>query len=103
MKEILKSILRGLRKGKEEARNNSYRKRVLDFPVKLVEPSSGLVVELEVTETNKYLADAYMRMIVAYAKSLEESGVKWEKHENAVRFEFEDSDMAEAARDNWRR
>lgn len=103
MKEIYQSLLRGLRKGKEEAINNSYRKRDLKFPVKLVEPSSGLVVELEVTETNKLLADAYMRMIVAYAKSLEESGVKWKKHENVVRFEFDNADMAKAARDIWRR
>lgn len=103
MKGIFQSLSKRLRKVKEEARNYLYRKIGLDFPVKLVEPSSGLVVEVEVTETDKYLVDTYMRMIVAYAKSIEPLGVKWEKHENVVRFEFEDADMAEAARDNWKR
>ena len=73
------------------------------IPVKLVEPSSGRIVELQVTENNERFAKMYMSQLTAYAECLEQNGAKWKVTGNTIRIEFTDGDMAENVRQQWRK
>ena len=75
-----------------------------EIPVKLVEPSSGRIVELQMTETDERFAKYYMDVLITYAKCLETFGAKWQVIENTtIRIEFTEGVMAEVARKGWRK
>ena len=73
------------------------------IPVKLVEPSSGRIVELQVTESNERFAKMYMSLLTAYAECLEQNGVKWKVTGNTLCMVFSNSDMAQTVRQQWRK
>lgn len=100
---ILDSFSKGFKQGAERAHRKSYRRRTNDFPVKLVEPSVGRIVELEVTEPNDSIAELYKDQLIAYAQNLEKCGVQWEVTGKTVRLTFSDGDFAETARNNWKK
>lgn len=81
----------------------AQKKEMNDFPVKLVEPSKGRVVELQITEKNDFTVKLYMDQLTNYAKSMEQFGVQWKIIGKTVRLTFSDSNMAEDARQTWRK
>ena len=89
----------GLKQGRDRARNGDR----IKIPVKLVEPSSGRIVELEVTENKERFAKMYMSQLTAYAECFEQNGAKWRVTGNTIRIEFADGDMAETVRQKWRK
>lgn len=104
MGSLFDAFSTGWKQGRERARNESYRMRDKNkIPVKLVEPSSGRIVELQVTENDERFAKMYMSQLTAYAECLEQNGVKWKVTGNTIRIEFTDGDMAETVRQQWRK
>lgn len=94
----------GWNKGRERAHNKAYRRQdKKQIPVKLVEPSSGRIVELEVTENDERFSKIYMSQLTAYAECLEQDGAKWKVIGNTIRIELTDGDMAEIVRQKWRK
>lgn len=94
----------GWKQGRERARNEAYRRRnKSNFPVKLIEPSAGRIVELEVTEQNDSVAQMYMDQLKTYAKGLEQYGVQWTVTGKTIRIVFADGNIAEDARQTWRK
>jgi len=92
----------GLDQGRERARNESYQRRDKNnAPVKLIEPSAGRIVELQVTEQNDRFAKMYMDLLNKYAESLEQYGVQWSVTGKKIRIVFLDGKMAENARQTW--
>ena len=71
--------------------------------VKLVEPSVGRIVELQVTEQDDCVAKYYMGLLTAYGEGLEQLGVQWKVTDKTIRLTFADSNMAEDARQIWKR
>lgn len=101
---IFDSFSKGFNQGRERARNEAYRRRKPNnLPVKLVEPSVGRIVELQVTEPNDCVAKLYMDQLTTYAEGLEQFGVQWEVTDKTIRLTFTNGDMAENARKNWKR
>ena len=72
-------------------------------PVKLIEPSSGRIVEFQVTENDERFAKIYMSQLTAYAECLKQNVAKWEVKGNTIRIEFTDGDMAENVRQQWKK
>ncbi len=66
---IFDSFSKGFNEGRERARRDTT-----NFPVKLVEPSTGRIVEIEVTEQNENVAQMYLSQLETYAEGL---GVQW--------------------------
>ena len=93
---------KGFNEGRERARNKAYRRRNTT-PVKLVEPSTGRIVELEVTEQNENVVSMYLNQLKTYAKGLEQFGVQWDIKGKTIQLTFADGNMAENARETWRR
>lgn len=90
--------------GRERAYNESYLKNnKTTIPVKLIEPSTGRVLELEVTEKNDRFAKMYIDMLTTYAEGLEQYGVKWTVTGNKINIVFADAYMAESSRQAWRK
>ena len=98
---IFDSFSKGFNEGRERARKEAYRRR--DFPVKLVEPSTGGIVELQVIEPDDAVAKMYMGQLEAYAKALEQYGVQWNINGKRIRLTFTDGNMAENARKTWKK
>ena len=98
---IFDSFFKGFNEGRERARREAYRRR--DFPVKLVEPSTGRIVELQVIEPDDAVAKMYMRQLEAYAKALEQYGVQRNINGKRIRLTFTDGNMAENARKTWKK
>ncbi len=73
------------------------------FNVKLVEPSLGRIVELQITEQRDFLARLYMEQLTDYAKSCERNGAQWKVTGKTVRITFPNDHVAEAARQAWRK
>lgn len=71
--------------------------------IKLVEPSLGRIVELQVTDTKKLAANLYLGLLTAYAQGLEQYGVQWTVTNNVIRLTFPDRDMAETVREDWKK
>lgn len=93
------AFLTGWTQGRERAQNEAYQRRNKnDFPVKLIEPSTGRIVELEVTEQNDFVAQLYMKKVMAYAKGLEKCGTQWQITGRTIRIVFPNDIMAEDAR-----
>lgn len=100
---IFDSFSKGFNEGRERARNESFRRNDLPtFPVKLIEPSAGLTVELQVTETDDDLAKMYMRQLKAYARAIEKNGVKWIVNGKTIRLTFSNVNLAKEVRNNWK-
>ncbi len=99
---IFDSFSKGFNEGRERARNKAYRRRNTT-PVKLVEPSTGRIVELEVTEQNENVVSMYLNQLKTYAKGLEQFGVQWDIKGKTIQLTFADGNMAENARETWRR
>ena len=97
---IFDSFSKVFNQGRE--RDEAYRKPN-NLPVKLVEPSVGRVVTLQVTEQNDFFAKLYMDQLKTYAESLEQFGVQWEDTDKTIRITFANGDMAENARKTWKR
>lgn len=101
---IFDSFSKGFNEGRERARKEAYRRRdTTNFPVKLVEPSTGRIVELEVTEQNETVAQMYLSQLETYAEGLEQFGVQWNIKGKTIRLTFADGNMAENARKTWRK
>ena len=98
---IFDSFSKGFNEGRERARKEAYRRR--DFPAKLVEPSTGRIVELQVIEPDDAVAKMYMGQLEAYAKALEQYGVQWNINGKRIRLTFTDGNMAENARKTWKK
>lgn len=98
---IFDSFSKGFNEGRERARKEAYRRR--DFPVELVEPSTGRIVELKVIESNDTVAKMYMGQLEAYAKALEQYGVQCNINDKTIRLTFTDANMAENARKTWKK
>ena len=101
---IFDSFSKGFNQGRERARDEAYRRRQPNnLPVKLVEPSGGRIVVLQVTEQNDFVAKLYMDQLKTYAEGLEQFGVQWEATDKTIRLTFANGDMAENARQTWKR
>lgn len=104
MGDFFDAFLTGLKKGRERAQNEAYRRQDKNnFPVRLIEPSTGRVVELEVIEQNDRVAQMYMDQLKTYAECLEHYGVQWTFTGKKIRIVFNDDNMAENARQTWRK
>lgn len=80
---------------------NENRKTTL--PVELVEPSTGRVIELKVTEEREFTANLYMDQLMTYAEDMAQYGAQCTTSCRTVRIEFPDENMAENARQLWRK
>lgn len=96
------SLFNDWNQDRERVRNEAYRRRNTTIPVKLVKPSSGRIVELQVTENNEGYAKMYMSQLTAYAECLEKNGAKWKVTGNTICIEFTDGDIAETIRQQWK-
>lgn len=86
----------------EHTQKESYNKQThINFPVKLIEPSIGRIVKLEVTEQNDCIAKMYMDMLKTYAEGLQQYGVQWTITNKTIQIIFTDDTMAEIARQTW--
>lgn len=104
MGDFLNAFKEGWNDGKERAKKGSYRRQdKINIPVKVIEPSEGRIVKLEVTETKECYAKIYMDQLIVYAESLEQCGVHWSVSDKIIQIAFPDGDMAEKARKLWRK
>lgn len=100
---ILREVfLKGFSEGRQRAKDQSYRNRH-DLPVKLVEPSVGRIVELELIEQDDRFTDMYMDLLKTYAESLETLGAKWSVTDKTLKIMFDDGSVAEATRQAWKK
>ena len=98
------SFSKGFNQGENHASGKAYRRRQPNnWPVEVVGPSVGRIVELQVTEQNDYYAKFYMNYLKTYAECLEYFGVQWEVTDKTIRLTFADGDMAESTRKAWKR
>ncbi len=101
---IFDSFLKGFNQGRERAHDEAcLRRKPNNIPVKVIEPSVGKIVELQVTEQNDFVSKLYMDHLTTYAKCLEQFGVQWKVTGKTIRLTFTNGDMAENARQTWRR
>lgn len=104
MGDFFDAFSTGWKQGRERTQNEAYRRRDKNnFPVKLIEPSTGRIVELEVTEKNDRVAQMYMDQLTTYAKGLEQYGAQWTVTGKTIRIVFADGNMAEHTRQTWRK
>lgn len=104
MGKFFKAFLTGFNEGRDRAKNESYRSQDKNnFPVKLIEPSTGRIVKLEVTEQNDIVAKMYMEQLTTYAQGMEQYGAQWTVTGKTIQIMFEDGNMAENARQTWRK
>ena len=71
------------------------------IPVKLIEPSIGRIVKLEVTEQNERVAQMYMDQLTTYAESLGKSCAEYTVTGKTIQIVFADGDIAENTRQSW--
>lgn len=73
-------------------------------PVKLIEPSTGLIVELELRNPNPLAYNMLLDLLVAYGQSLVKSGsaASCEVVNKGIRLEFTHSYLAESVRNSWK-
>ncbi len=101
---IFDSFSNGFNQGGKHSCDEAYQRRQPNnLPVKLVEPSVGKIIKLQVTEQNDYVAKLCMDMLTTYAECLEQFGVQREVTDKTIRLTFTDSEMAENARKTWKR
>ena len=74
-----------------------------DEAVKLVEPSRGRIVELEIMEKSKFTANWYMDQLKkTFGECLKRDGVMYTTSGNKIKFEFPNGNMAENFRNFWK-
>ena len=101
---FFKAFLTGFNEGRDRARSESYRRQDKHkIPVKLIEPSAGRIMKLEVTEPNDRVAQMYMDHLTTYAEGMEQFGVQWTVTGKTIQIVFDDGNMAENARQTWRK
>ncbi len=99
---IFDSIAKSFNEGRQKARDEAYRRNEFKFPIELVEPSSGRIVELRVTEEREHLSKMYIEQITTYAQGLAASqGLKWDVNGKTVKLIFSDGDSAQKTREFW--
>lgn len=104
MGDFFKAFLTGFNAGRDRARSKLYRRQDKPkIPVKLIEPSAGRIVRLEVTEQNDRIAQMYMDQLITYAKCLKQFGADWTVEGKTIQIIFADDDMAENVRQTWRK
>lgn len=86
---------------KEHAlRRKNYSNKI---PVKLVEPSTGRIVEFEVTDSDENTAKQYMSDLESYAKIITKYGAQYNITGKKIRIEYPHSDMADSSRQMWKK
>ena len=104
MGDFSKAFLTDFNAGRDRARSESYqRPDKPKIPVKFIEPSEGRIVRLEVTEQNDCIAQMYMDQLTTYAEGLKQFGADWTVEGKTIQIIFDDGDMAENARQTWRK
>lgn len=100
------AFMTGWKRGRNRAKNESYRRQEEKnrIPVKLVEPTTGKVVRLEVVEKNKELKKLYLEQLRNFAEGLVRQGVeaKWSITDSTLEMVFADGHIAESVRDTWK-
>lgn len=100
------AFMTGWKRGRNRAKNESYRRQEEKnrIPVKLVEPTTGKVVRLEVVEKNKELKKLYLEQLRNFAEGLVRQGVevKWSITDSTLEMVFADEHIAESVRDTWK-
>ncbi len=71
--------------------------------IKLVEPSVGRIVELQITEEDVRFEKIYRNSLNTYVKCLMRYGVQSEVTDKGVRLTFPNDDIAEDTRKIWRK
>lgn len=73
-------------------------------PVKLIEPSTGLIVELKLHNPNPLASDRLLDLLVAYGQSLVKNGsaISCAVVDEGIRLEFTHSYLAESVRNSWK-
>ena len=100
---LYNAFKKGWNHGKEQAKEEAVERRNGEnVPVRLVEPSFGKVVELQVTEANESYVNMYLGLITEFAKGLEQFGVKWFVSEKIVHMDFPDNELAQNVRESWK-
>lgn len=101
MGRFTNAFLAGWQKGKESARSRAYLRQKGRMPVRLVEPSSGRVIVLRVTESDECFAGLYIDQLKSYAETFgDEASFKVEG--DIISLEFVNDDIAEIVRGCWR-
>lgn len=98
----LNAISEELRNNKNSFNYEKVKKEKFEIPVKLVEPSFGRVVELEVTEKDENKAKAYMNQLKKYAKFMQKFGAHYSIIAKKIQITFLSVDMAENTRQKWK-
>lgn len=102
MGDFFDAFSKARKQGGEYALNEEHQRRDKNrFPVKLIEPSAGKIVKLQVTEQNDRVAQMCMDQLIAYAECLEQYGVQWTVTGKTIEIVFADGNMAEIARQTW--
>ena len=78
-------------------------KKIKDDSIKLIEPSIGRIVELEVIDEKNMDDEIYLAILKWYLDGLVNyMGAKYTITGNKIRIEFSDGDIAEIVRDAWK-
>ena len=80
--------------------SRSFVNRIQNIPVKLIEKSSGRVVELEISEPRNLLAELYMDQLKTYAELIM---AEYTVSGKRIKMTFKDGDMAESVRQMWKK
>lgn len=99
MGNFFMAFKKGFNEGKNHAKSESYRRHDRPkIPIKLIEPSIGRIVQIEVIEQNNRLFQMYMAMLIRYAEGLKKFGTDWTVEGKIIQIIFADVDMAESVR-----
>ena len=73
--------------------------------VKLIEPSTGLIVELKLHNPNPLASDMLLDLLVAYGQSLVKNGsaISCAVVDEGIRLEFTHFYLAELVRNSWKK
>ena len=78
MGDFLRDFQNVLTKFENVQGTNLYRRQDKpETPVKLIKPSVGRIMKLEVIEPNDYFAQFYMEQLKIYAENLKQIGADW--------------------------
>ena len=90
-----------LTESEKEKSRQTYKREF--YPYRLVEPSNGRIVELEVIEKDECTAELCMEILITYADSIVRySGGRCSVANKRVRMEFPDEDSAKKERNSWK-
>lgn len=102
MGDFLRDFQNVLTKFENVQGTNLYRRQDKpEIPVKLIKPSVGRIVKIEVIEPNDYFAQFYMEQLKIYAENLKQIGADWKIEGKTIQIIFDDDDMAKIIRQIW--